>query len=523
MKFEPRQYQQDAVDAWWNCLESKQDSNPVIAVPTGAGKTVIMGMFIKKYIDKYPNNKVVVLSHTQDILEQDYDALCEFFPGTPIGLYSSGLGRKRICQITVAGIQSIYKLTDKFKWTNLYVIDECHTVNHKDTGMYRSLLSKHPGRKVGMSATVFRTGHGYIYERGALFDSLAYDLTSVDNFNELVYNGYLTKLISLSPEMEMDTEGIATSAGDYNVKQLGERFDRDSITENAVEELIKYGHNYKKWLVFAIDTDHADNICKELISNDVDADVLHSRMTKDRAEVTKRFKHGSTRALVSVGMVTTGFDAPNVDLIALLRPTKSAVLHVQMIGRGLRVAPDKTHCLVLDFAGNTERLGPINNVTIPKEKGKGKGQAIMKKCPECRCLHHASVRICDVCDHEFVFKTLLLDKPDVTPVVATTDKEPKEKWLTVERVSYDIHRKAGKPDSLLAVYHCGVTRIKEWVCCNHSGYAKNKAMVWLERRGLDKYSDTQEAFELSSKAKKPKKILVDFKDKYPIIKQSILE
>jgi DNA repair protein RadD len=138
-------------------------------------------------------------------------------------------------------------------------------------------------------------------------------------------------------------------------------------------------------------------------------------------------------------------------------------------------------------------------------------------------LHHASVRICDVCDHEFVFKTLLLDKPDVTPVVATTDKEPKEKWLTVERVSYDIHRKAGKPDSLLAVYHCGVTRIKEWVCCNHSGYAKNKAMVWLERRGLDKYSDTQEAFELSSKAKKPKKILVDFKDKYPIIKQSILE
>ncbi len=521
MRFEPRQYQTDTVEAWWDVLENSPEQRPIIAVPTGAGKTVIMGMLIRKYIDKYPYNKVLVLSHTQDILEQDYDALTEFFEDVEIGLYSSGLGLRQVCQITVAGIQSVYRTSGMFDWVNLIIIDECHTVNHKDSGMYRTFLGNHKGIIAGMSATVFRTGHGYVFENGAMFDTLAYDLTSLENFNKLIDDGYLTKLIPVSPEMEMNTDGIATSAGDYNVKQLGDRFDRLSITQRAVKELVYYGHNYKKWLIFAIDTDHADNICDELKANGIDAHVLHSKMHYGRQKTTNRFKKGKTRALVSVGMVTTGFDAPNVDLIALLRPTKSAVLHVQMIGRGLRIAEGKDHCLVLDFAGNTLRLGPINDVRVPKKAGKGIGGPMVKKCPNCRALNHISARHCFVCDEEFVFVVKLSERPDTTAIVKTKDKK-EPKWMQVDRVQYGIHSKAGKPDSMIVVYHCGIQRIKEWICMDHNGYAKQKAIQWSKRRGYNGELTTEQLYEYSRELKTPEKIYVDFNEKYPSILQSII-
>ncbi len=523
MKFDSRQYQIDAVEAWWEVLENSPELYPIIAVPTGAGKTVIMGMLIKKYIDEYPDNKILVLSHTQDILEQDYAALSEFFPDKEIGVYSAGLGLRQICQITIAGIQSVYQLKDMFNWVNLIIIDECHTVNHKNSGMYRTFLNEHRGIIAGMSATVFRTGHGYVYEGSAIFNTLAYDLTSTDNFNKLVADGYLTRLISVAPEMEMDINGIATSAGDYNVKQLGDRFDRSAITEDAVNELIKYGHNYKKWLIFAIDTDHADNICESLKSHGIHAHVLHSKMGYDRRKTTDSFKNGTTRALVSVGMVTTGFDAPNVDLIALLRPTKSAVLHVQMVGRGLRIAKDKDHCLVLDFAGNTARLGPINDVRVPNPKGKkGEGGNMTKKCPYCRAILHISVRICPVCDTEFVFQTQLTVRPDIIPIVKETAIKEEPKWLTVNNVQYSIHSKPGKPDSLMVTYLCGITKIREWICLDHFGYAGEKAKLWVERRGYKGSIDTHSVYQHRDQLKKPEKICVSFIDKYPSITQTVL-
>jgi DNA repair protein RadD len=517
MKFEPRKYQSDTVKALWRAAKTK--CNPVIAVPTGAGKTVIMGMFIQKYLQKYPDNKVTVISHTREILKQDHEALLEFFPYKEIGLYSAGLESRTVSQITVAGIQSIYKKPHLFNWVNLYIIDECHTVNHKNVGMYRKLLNDHPGMKVGMSATVFRSGHGYIYENGGLFDTLAYDLTSIENFNKLVDDGYLTKLISLSTDMQMNTHGVKKSAGDYNIKDLGDKFDRDDVTSVAVSESIKYGKNYKKWLVFAIDTDHADNVCADFKKGGIDAEVLHSKMAGDRTTTIRNFRSGNTRCLVSVGMVTTGFDAPNVDLIILLRPTMSAVLHVQMVGRGLRVAPKKDHCLVLDFAGNTERLGPVNDVRIPKQKSNKPGKAPIKKCPNCKVLVPASARICDVCGFEFQFEVKLHMQASNTEIVRK-NTESKIKWLTVNKVQYTRHKKMGKPDSIMVIYHCGITKVKDWVCLDHGGYAKTKADHWANYRGYNGEFTTDDLLEHTHMLMKPKKILVDFTDKYPNIKNS---
>ena len=332
-------------------------------------------------------------------------------------------------------------------------------------------------------------------------------------FNSLVEDGYLTKMYSRSTDMSLDTKGIHKTGGDFKLNEMSEKFDKESITYEAVKEVIKYGKNYSKWLIFAIDIEHADNICDSLISAGIASSVLHSRMSEDRRLTVAGFKTGNTKALVSVGMVTTGFDAPNVDLIVLLRPTASAVLHVQMVGRGLRIAPNKDHCLVLDFSGNTERLGPINDVMIPKQKGKGKGEPITKKCPACHCIFHPTVRICDSCGHVFKFQIKLTTQASGDDIVRKTVT----KWLNVSSVQYVRHTKIGKPDSVMVIYHCGLTRVKEWIHPDHTGYVQYKAEHWAHFRGFIGEPNVDSLLRASSALDVPKRIHVDYSSRYPDI------
>lgn len=526
MKFDKRDYQEKAVEALWDAIhlpsgELDYETHPLIAAPTGSGKSVILGMFLKKFLDEYPDDQVLVLSHTQTILEQDYNALKEFFPTTPIGLFSSGLGSKEIEQITVAGIQSAYRSLDKFKWFNIIFVDEVHSVNHKAEGMYRKLLDNSHAVKIGMSATIFRTGHGYLHEgKTTLFNKLAYDLTSRDNFNELVDKGYLCNLIPVAPSMQLDSARVKKSAGDYNVKDLARTHDKNSITQRAVDNILHYAKNYKKWLVFAIDIDHADHIAEALVKNGIPAKSLHSRSEVDRRDVIKEFKDQKFRALVSVGMITTGFDDPEIDCIILLRPTLSPVLHVQMIGRGLRVSPGKEHCLVLDFAGNVPRLGPINNVRIPSKYGtQGLSMgAPTKICKECRVINPISAKQCYVCGHEFYTRTKLTPSASSSDVIDRTPPQPKINWVDVDKVTYRLHTKAGQPPSVCVSYLCGIQVIKEWWCPEHNGFAGKKAAHMLGYRRYKGEFTAQSVVDNSHTILAPRKILVDNTAKYPVIK-----
>lgn len=524
MVFEDRAYQIECEDALIkDVLASTTDSmiHPLAAVPTGAGKTKIMGNFIYKLLELCPYYNILILSHTENILKQDHEAISSFFPGIRIGLYSSGLRSRSIEKITVAGIQSVYKNAKYFKKFQIVIIDEAHTVPTRGNGMYRQFFRVVNATRIGLTATHFRTGHGLLHEgEGRMFNKLSYDLSSMDNFNKLVDDGYLTNLISKPTEMIMDVDGLRKAAGDFNQKDLSERFDRETITKRAVAETVNMGYNYKSWLVFAIDIAHADNITEELIKLGISAVSLHSRAEIDRHQVTEDFINKKFRALVSVGMVTTGFDAPNVDLLVLLRPTMSPVLHVQMVGRGLRVCEGKTHCLVLDFAGNTERLGPINNVQIPvKGKKKGNGQPITKRCPHCGCIFHPTVKICDVCGHEFEFVQKLRTSNSELEIVQRA-QEKKERWVNVSSVSYAIHEKKNFPDSLKVTYHCGISSFSEYVCLNHNGYAKHMATNWVSFRWTGKYFplNVAQLFRESNLLKVPKRLYIDSSSKYIKIK-----
>lgn len=510
---ELRWYQEEAVEKTIDFISSEV-GHPLVVLPTGSGKSLVLCEIAYRFLEIDITKDVLVLSHIQEILEQDHKALKEHFPDIEIGLYSAGLGSKQKRKITVAGIQSVHSRPDLFRNVGIVIIDECHLINPSQKGMYRKLLKEIDAVYVGLTATNFRLGHGYIHKgKDSLFTDVVCDMSSIENFNRLVREGYLSRLISKGTKMKMDVNKIKITGGDFNIGALNNAFDRDSITDVAVQEIIMFGKNYKKWLVFAIDTKHAEHISEMFKHYGYNVPCVHSKMTGDRHEVVKDLKEGSIRGVVNVNMLTTGLDVPDIDLIAMLRPTQSPVLHVQTIGRGLRVAEGKDHCLVLDFAGNTKRLGPINNVLV-KEKGDKirAGEAIMKECPGCNVLHPGAVRVCDVCGHEFEFKQYL----ELTATTTEIVEESTEKWVDVRDVRYAIHTRSGKISSLKVTYSVGLLSFSEYICYDHKGYAKHKANAWVKFRVYpdEPPADLRGLYKISDKLKQPTKILVDTSSKF---------
>lgn len=543
-----RWYQTETAEALMDFVEC-EDGHPVAVLPTGAGKTHTMCLFVNAYMTEHPEDEIVVLSHVAEILEQDYAALTRFFGEAFVGLWSASLKTKEKKKITVAGIQSVWREPERFAKASIIIIDECHLVNPKESGMYRSFLSQIEAIYVGLTATHFRLGHGYIHEgESALFTDIAYDLSSFENFNRLVDECYLSKLITAPTKMKMDVDGVRVRGGDFKQDDLSDKFDKEEITNAAIDEIIKYGKKYKKWMVFAIDIAHAEHITHRFWDIGIPACVVHSKMKGDRKQIIQEYKGGKYRVIVNVDVLTTGFDVPDIDLIAMLRPTQSPVIHVQTIGRGLRVvyaggydlntidgrrdaieAGPKQHCLILDFAGNTRRLGPINDVIVKSkhDKKEGNGAPITKECPECGCICHPSVKICDGCGWEFKFKHKLQANASNEDVMKR-DKEDGpsiEDWFDVHDIRYSIHEKKGKPSSLRVQYKIGMSTISEWICYDHKGYPKHRADNWVKFRipsGEPMPQNVADLFRIarSGGLYAPKKIFVNIDDKFPTIKDS---
>jgi DNA repair protein RadD len=553
--FSLRPYQEPIADRVFSYMRNNKGKHPLVALPTGAGKTVVLSDIILKSVTKWPNAKILVLSHTKEILEQDYKSI-KHHTELDVGLYSAGLNSRSIKNVTVAGIQSVHNKADLFQDFRLVIIDECHLIPDKKQSMYQTFFAglDNP-RYFGLTATPFRLGKGYIYgpDNDTIFDDLVYDLTSLDAFNKLVSDGYLCKLRTKATGVEFDLKGIKTVQGDYDLKGLSERFDNNDVTVDCVKEIIAAGGDYKKWLIFAIDIRHAEHIAEILIASGVRAMVIHSKMDFDRDQVINDFKKGVYKAIVNVDMLTTGFDDPEIDLIAMLRPTQSPVLHVQTIGRGLRIAPGKDHCMVLDFAGNTIRLGPINDVHVYTPGSSVEAQKKMPKaCPVCKTISPASMPNCVECG--YVFPELPEGKTKVcknhrcqaiNPLLARTChkcgyvfnkslnaktgdfqivREVSDTWREVTHIEYSIHEKPNRPPMLKVQYYCGLLSYNEFICIEHPGYAGYKAGHWVKFRGGDPVS-TQHVMKQATnhELREPKKIKVDTTQKYPSVSDYFFE
>lgn len=463
---EPRYYQNEAMDAIYNYFMHK-DGNPLVGLPTGTGKSLIPAMFIYKVMQQWPNQRFLLLTHVKELIAQNSEVLKEVWPNAPLGIYSAGLKEKNpVMPIVYAGIQSAKNNPSAFGFRDLVWIDEAHLVNQDEASMYLSFLAIlkliNPRlRVVGLSATLYRVGQGLLHSDG-LFTDVCYDLTNMDGFNKLLEEGYLAPLVPLRTKIALDVSNVGMSKGDFNQGQLQHAVDVAQVTWEGLRELVEAAHDRRSWLIFSSGIEHAEHIAEMLGQMGVDCAAVHSKQSPEyNDKAIAAFKDFSLRAIVNYGKLTTGFNHPNIDAIAMFRPTQSVPLWVQMLGRGTRPANGKKSCLVLDYARNTPRLGPINDPMIPRKKGEGGGEVPVKICEFCGVFNHIKNKTCTHCANEFSFEIKItktagfheLIKSDL-PIYETFD---------VDRVIYNKHQKLDKAPCLKVTYHTGIRSFNEWL------------------------------------------------------------
>ena len=477
-----RPYQQAAIASIYGYFQNNK-GNPLVIIPTAGGKSLVMAAFIEGVLKAWPDQRILIVTHVRELIAQNHAEMIALWPEAPAGIYSAGLGKRDAqARVLFAGIQSIHRRAQEIGHTDLVLIDEAHLIPGSSSTMYRRFLDAlsaiNPALKViGLTATPFRTDSGMLHEgKSALFTDIAFEAP----VRELIDQGYLSPLVSKQPATRLDVSKVGTRAGDFIARDLAAAVDQDAITRAAVAEIIDYGKDRKSWLAFCSGVDHARHVAEEFQCRGISCSTIFGDTPKDeRDAIIAAFKRGEIRALASMGVLTTGFNAPGVDLIALLRPTKSAGLYVQMVGRGTRLAPNKENSLVLDFAGNVRRHGPIDLVR-PKRPGEGGGgEAPTKVCPMCDSIVALSSTECPDCGYEFPAREVKI-APTAAALPVLSPKAPQ--WLPVHGVSYSRHDKLGGLPSLKVTYSCGIKSYSEWVCIEHQGYARQKASDWWRKR-----------------------------------------
>lgn len=455
------------------------DGNPVLVLPTGSGKSIIIAEIVRRLSVYDP--RILVVTHVKELIAQNRAKLPKDIDA---GIYSAGLGqRQHRNMVTFCGIQSVYRKPQIFGKVDLVIIDEVHLLPPSSDAMYQkflgSLLDINPKmRIVGLTATPFRTGEVLVGD-GNLMDDIAYEVS----MSKLIKDGYLSPLKSRSSEIQADMEGVKTVAGEFNIEQMSER--HDAITAEAVHEICSLGADRKGWLIFACNVAHCYHVKEEMESLGIKCGVVTGE-SDDRDAVLEAYKRQKLRAVINYGVLTTGFDAPHTDLIGLLRSTKSPGLYVQILGRGMRTCEGKTDCLVLDHGGNIERHGPVDAIRV-REKRNLFGSVereievqLTLICPECRmACHHRSMK-CPHCGYEF---PVAIEQAKASTAAVMSEDEP-YKTLQVLDVLYQKNKgKEGKRDTLRVSYYGGFgEKVTEWVCLNHdAGVAERKARHWWRR------------------------------------------
>ena len=515
MTFELRDYQKAAVDGLYDYWAKGSGSHPLIVAPTGSGKTAIIAQIVRDAMS-FAGTKVLIVSHVKELLEQGAKGLLAMYPEADFGFYSASLKQKRLDRpITFAGIQSVWERAyDMIPAPDLVLIDEAHMLPKNTETRYgqfiRDLTICNPQVKVvGLTATPYRLDSGVLHKgKGAVFDGIAYDIS----VSKLMEEGWLSTVYSKGGLKQIDLTNVGRRGGEFIESELAAAASDPELVAATVSEIFELGEDRKSWLIFASGIGHAHMLADGLRALDVTAEVVTG--ADDMGERSRKiadFKNGRIRALVNCNVLTTGFDAPSVDLVALVRATESTGLYIQMVGRGTRKAPGKTDCLLLDYGGNVARHGFIDTPAPKKKGGTGDGEAPVKQCPSCNTFCHTAVRMCPECSFEFPAPQL--NHAPKSYEGAVLSNQVKAEWMEVDDVSYGRWQKEGKPDSIRVTYYCGMTRLSEWLCPDHGGYAASRYTARKPALGAKADSTSRALMECADWVK-PSRILVKPDGKY---------
>ncbi|ELA7335102.1 TPA: DEAD/DEAH box helicase [Vibrio parahaemolyticus] len=382
-----RPYQADSVKAVIHYFR-KHSTPAVIVLPTGAGKSLVIAE-----LARLAKGRVLVLAHVKELVEQNH-AKYEGY-GLKGAIFSAGLGRKETDQqVVFASVQSVVRNLDSFKnQFSLLVIDECHRVPDDKNSSYQKVITHlrelNPGIKVlGLTATPYRLGMGWIYqyhtrgqvrtEESRFFRDCIFELP----IRYLLDENFLTPARMMdAPVLSYDFSQLKpANTGRYKEAEMDMVIDKAKrATPQIVDQIIQYARERKGVMIFAATVRHAQEI-HGLLPEGETAIVIGDTPTPERDAIIQAFKNSEIKYLVNVSVLTTGFDAPHVDLIAILRPTESVSLYQQIVGRGLRLSEGKNECLVLDYAGNSYDL---YQPEVGDPKPDSTSEIITIPCPAC--------------------------------------------------------------------------------------------------------------------------------------------
>ena len=484
----------DAIFAYW----ATEGGSPLVEMATGTGKSLVIAELCRRLWREYPRFKILVVTHVKELIEQNHAELRAIWPLAPAGINSASIKGDRSTneRIIFCGIQTVHRKAAMFGAVDLLLIDEAHLVPRNAATMYgrfiADLQALNPEMRVaGLTATPYRLGSGRLdVGDGAMFDKIVFSYGIADG----VRDGYLARLVSKATVTGFDLTGVGKSGGEYIEKQLQAAVDKTEITRRAVDEAAAFGRDRKSWLAFCSGVEHAYHVRDEIRLRGVVAETVTGKTPpEERSRILKDFKTGHIRCVTNNSVLTTGFNAPGVDMIMAMRPTASPSLYVQMMGRGTRKAPGKENCLVLDFAKLIYTHGPVDNVKPPKEKGAG-GVAPVKECPNCHSLIHASLRECPDCGYGFP-PSDVISLTARASALAIMGSAPAE-WLSVAGRGFSMYySNPGAPTCVQTVFKCGpvqhdpppsrMARHKTYLCPEHKpGKAKTRAdNFWKDHGG----------------------------------------
>lgn len=416
-------YQKRAVDSTWAYIRQNQ-GNPCIVIPTGGGKTHVMAQMIADCLRW--QKRVIVAAHTFELMRQLHCNLESYgVDSSKVGFYSNTVGERETEKpVILATIQSIFSKADEFGVRDVIFVDECHRVNPQDEDtQYRRFFACYPNSKIiGLTATPYRLGSGLICDQGSLFNAISCEVS----IRELLFSDP-PKLCTLRSKWVdgIDTSKLSISGGEFAKDDEQKAF--DEILESVCVDMYQRCKDRKSIIVFCSGVQHCKDVSNFLHSRYTEAAFVIEGNTPDDERKMRydAFRGGNLRWLINYGVLTEGFDAKNIDAVVLQRATTSPGLYYQMAGRGLRLHPSKSDCLVLDYGENIARHGPIDKIEPGKRRKQGqKKEAPVKACPQCKEAVVIQARQCDVCGYEWEVESTPKIKGKASNEDIISDGEP---------------------------------------------------------------------------------------------------
>jgi DNA repair protein RadD len=484
---ELRPYQSEALaalDAHWN----GGGGAALIDMATATGKSVVLAELMRRALARNARHRVLVAVHVRELVEQDVEALLSIWPGAPYGICSDGLDRRDHDHPIIFGtVQTLWRDAVLLGRRDLLIVDEVQLVPREGDGMYLSLIDTLRAtapdlRMVGASATCFRLDSGYLDRgHGALFERTVFSYSIRDGIRD----GWLAPLSSKATRARINVSGVGRRGGEFIPGELERAANVADIVEAAVAELIEQGKDRRSWLAFCCGVNHARAVAENVRRQGITcATVVAETPSDDRRAIFAAFRAGEIRCLTGVNVFSVGFNIPEVDLIALLRPTCSPGLLIQQVGRGTRKAPGKTDCRILDFSGNVRRHGPIDAIAVNGRTAASPGDVLTKVCPHCQEENALAATMCRCCGHVFHAGERKAKHGAIADQVPILSGE--KVWLPVRHSEFRVHRKQADPHAaptLRADYLSGFTPYSEYMSFEGSSGARYYAAAWWTAMG----------------------------------------